>query len=82
MENYTYGGDLTGMLLLYVVESNACATGGGMTERLLTNVTLTKNQQTDATFVGLSSGRQYLLVVYTRGGTTMTPYTISVSPAL
>lgn len=81
IENYTYDGDLTGTLLLYVVESNACATGGGMTERLVANVTLAKNQRTDATFVGLSSGRQYLLVVYTRGGTKLTPYTISVSPA-
>ncbi len=81
MANYTYGGDLTGTLLLYVVESNACATGGGMTERLLSNVPLVKDQRTDATFVVLSSGRQYLLVVYTRGGTNLTPYTISLSPA-
>lgn len=81
MANYTYGGDLTGTLLLYVVESNACATGGGMIERLLSNVPLVKDQRTDALFVGLSSGRQYLLVVYTRGGTNLTPYTISLSPA-
>ncbi len=81
MTGYTYGGDATGRLLLYAVAVDNCAVDGTMREILLSDAEIVKDRDNDATFVGLSPGGTYLLVVYTRGAPVKQPYTISISAA-
>lgn len=81
MTGYTYGGDATGRLLLYAVAVDNCAVDGTMREILLSDAEIVKDRVNDATFVGLSPGGTYLLVVYTRGTPVKQPYTISISAA-
>lgn len=81
MNGYTYGGTATGRLLLYAVAIDNCAVDGTMREILLSNAEIVKDRVNDATFVGLSPGGTYLLVVYTRGTPVTQPYAILIAAA-
>ena len=81
LTGYSYGGDATGRLLLYAVAVDNCAVDGTMREILLSDAEIVKDRVNDATFVGLSPGGAYLLVVYTRGTSVKQPYTLSISAA-
>jgi hypothetical protein len=79
LRGYTYPGNTPGTLLLYRVTENNCDGDGTRELALVSNAELRKGEDADLLFVGaFEPGQEYLLIVYTRGGTSNVPYTITI----